>query len=396
MAKDKYSPTVAACCTGALVQAIVINYTPLLFVTFRRAYNISLSSISFLITISFFIQLMIDITSVFFVRRVGIRKCAVLSQLFSFAGMLALGVLPCVFKNFYAAVMTAAFLYSVGGGLVEIAGSPIVESCPSEKKDARMSFLHSFYAWGQVGVIALATLFFAIFGIDRWQIMACVFSLVPFANFIAFLKVPIPEGVVCQSSRGKGISILKNRLFVVFVGAMICAGAAEQAMAQWASAFAETALGVSKTVGDILGPCLFAACMGTARTLYAGYKGKIKLAYFLLLSGILCVISFLLASFSPTPVTGLIGCALAGFSCGIMWPGVLSLASANIKNGGTEMFSLLAFGGDIGCMAGPAAVGFISGAAGDSLKAGLLGAVIFSAVFTVIMAGQLKRERKTS
>ena len=384
MAKDKYLPTVTACCIGIVVQAIIVNYAPLLFVTFQKTYKMPLREISFLIFLSFFIQLLIDATSVLYVERLGLKKCAVIAQAFSFVGLVSLGILPDIITNFRTALLISAVLYSVGGGLIEIVGSPIVESCPSANKSTRMSFLHSFYAWGQVGTIAVSTIVFAVFGIDKWKIFAIILSTVPLINVFIYLKAPMPPAEGINSGKGNLGKLLKNRIFLLFILAMICAGASEQVMAQWASAFAETALGVEKTVGDILGPCLFAIFLGMARSLHAGYKGKIKLSYLLAGCGALCVLTFLVASLSSSPVVGLFGCAFSGLAIGIMWPGVLSLSAEKIK-GGPVMFSLLALGGDIGCMSGPAAAGLIAGAANGSLKAGFLGTTVFAVVFTLIM-----------
>ena len=374
---SRYQKTVYACFVGYIVQAIVNNFAPLLFLTFHRSYGIPLSRITFLVTFNFGLQLLVDLVSVTFVDRIGYRATMIIAHLTAALGLVMLAVLPSVMADPYTGILIAVFFYAVGGGLLEVVVSPVMESCPTPNKEAAMSLLHSFYCWGHVGVVLLSTLFFALAGISRWQILAVLWALIPAVNMLVFTRVPItdliPEGETAIPLR----NLLKNRLFWLFVILMICAGACEQAVSQWASTFAEQGLGVSKTLGDLTGPMFFAVMMGTSRLIYGKFGEKLPLKKYIIGSSLLCLASYLVISLSPLPALGLIGCGICGFSVGILWPGTFSIASASMPAGGTAMFALLALGGDVGCSGGPTFVGLIASAFGDNLKTGILCAVIF-------------------
>ena len=387
--QNKYNRTMYACFVGYIVQAIVNNFVPLLFLTFHTSYGIPLSKITLLVTINFLLQLCVDALSEVVVDRVGYRPMAVLAHVFSAAGLILLTVLPEVLGDPFVGLLIAMAVYALGGGLLEVLISPIVEACPTDNKEKAMSLLHSFYCWGHVGVVLLSTLFFTLFGIRNWKIMALIWALIPIVNGIAFLRVPIAP-LIEGGERGMKLGELaRNKLFWLFMLAMMCAGASEQAVSQWASTFAELGLGVSKTLGDLMGPMLFALMMGVARAIYGKYGDRIKLEKFMLLSCLLCVASYLITSLSPWPMLGLIGCGICGFSVGIFWPGTFSMASASLRRGGTALFCMLALGGDLGCSAGPTGVGMISSAASDNLKIGILVAILFPVVLTLCV--QLRR-----
>ena len=392
----RYQKTVYACFVGYIVQAIVNNFSPLLFLTFHRSYGIPLSRITFLVTFNFALQLLVDLISVKFVDRIGYRASMVLAHLTAAAGLVMLAVLPGILSDPYTGILIAVFFYAVGGGLLEVVVSPVMESCPTPNKETAMSLLHSFYCWGHVGVVLLSTLFFALFGIARWQILAVLWAAIPAANMFVFTRVPIanliPEGETAFPL-GK---LLKNRLFWLFVILMICAGASEQAVSQWASAFAEQALGVNKTIGDLTGPMFFAVMMGTSRLIYGKFGEKLPLKKCIIGSSLLCLASYLVISLSPQPALGLIGCGICGFSVGILWPGTFSMASASLPAGGTAMFALLALGGDVGCSGGPTWVGLISSAAGDNLKTGILCAVIFPVLMLSGVILLMRAEKRMS
>ena len=373
----RYQKTVYACFVGYIVQAIVNNFVPLLFLTFHRSYGIPLSRITLLVTFNFGLQLLVDLVSVTFVDRIGYRATMILAHLTAALGLVMLAVLPCVLSDPYTGIVIAVFFYAVGGGLLEVVVSPVMESCPTPNKEAAMSLLHSFYCWGHVGVVLLSTLFFALFGISRWQVLAVLWALIPAVNMLVFTRVPIADLIPEGETAIPLWNLLRNRLFWLFVLLMICAGACEQAVSQWASTFAEQALGVSKTLGDLTGPMLFAILMGTARLIYGKFGEKLPLQKCIIASTLLCLASYLIISLSPLPALGLIGCGICGFSVGILWPGTFSMASAAMPAGGTAMFALLALGGDVGCSGGPTFVGLISSAAGDNLKTGILCAIIF-------------------
>lgn len=372
-----YRKTIYACFLGYIVQAIVNNFVPLLFLTFQDTYNIPLSKITMLITFNFGLQLLVDLISVTFVDRIGYRVSMVLAHVLAALGLAALSVLPELLPDPFTGILAAVTIYAIGGGLLEVLVSPVVEACPTDNKETAMSLLHSFYCWGHVGVVLLSTLFFGIFGIANWRILAFVWALVPLCNGILFTRVPMGS-LMKEGEKGLTIRELAGmKIFWVFMLMMLCAGASEQAVSQWASTFAEKGLGVSKTVGDLAGPMAFAVLMGTARAFYGKYGEKLNLDQFMAGSSILCMISYLCISLVPIPLFGLIGCGICGLSVGIMWPGTFSKASASIQRGGTALFALMALAGDLGCSGGPTLTGMVSSAFGDDLKKGILAAVCF-------------------
>ena len=374
--RRSYNHTLYASYLGYITQAIVNTFVPLLFLTFQSTYQISLERITSLVTVNFGIQLVVDLLSTKWVDKIGYRISIVAAHICAAGGLAGLGIFPDLFPDPYWGLLLAVGLYAVGGGLIEVLVSPIVEACPTEKKSAAMSLLHSFYCWGCVLVILTSTLFFSIFGIANWRVLSLVWAALPFFNAFYYSQVPIAtlhEAEEAMPAR----KLFSSRVFWVFALLMVCAGASEQAMSQWASAFAESGLQISKSVGDLAGPCMFSILMGVTRVFYAKFSERINLAAFMMGSGILCIVSYLLASLSPHPLLSLVGCGLCGLSVGILWPGAFSLACAASAKGGTAMFALLALAGDLGCSAGPSLVGFVSDAAQGNLKAGLLLAIGF-------------------
>ena len=390
---QKYQKTLVACFVGYIVQAIVNNFVPLLFLTFHNTYHIPLSQITMLITFNFVLQLIIDLLSAGFIDRIGYRASAVLAHMFACIGLLGLTFLPEILPSPFIGLLLSVGVYAVGGGLLEVLISPIVEALPTENKGKAMSLLHSFYCWGHVGVVLLSTLFFHFFGIRNWRIMAVIWALVPLFNLILFTRVPLCS-LLSGDEKGYTLKeLLKQPIFWLMMLLMLCAGASEQAVSQWASTFAEQGLQVSKTIGDLTGPMFFAVLMGTARLLYGKYGEKINLQKAMLLSSVLCVIAYLMISLSPLPALSLLGCGICGFSVGILWPGAFSIASASLKRGGTLLFALLALAGDLGCSGGPTYVGLIAGYFEDDFKLGILAALIFP-VLMIMGIVTVKKIRK--
>lgn len=388
--KQTYQKTIYACFVGYIVQAIINNFVPLLFLTFESTYGIPLRQITMLITINFGIQLLVDLLSAGFVDRIGYRLSIMLAHILAAAGLLGLAVLPELLPDAYAGLLISVMIYAFGGGLLEVLLSPIVESCPTDNKEKTMSLLHSFYCWGHVGVVLFSTVFFRMFGIENWKILTCIWIIVPAFNAFAFAKAPLAP-LVEDGERGMTmLDLCKSRVFWLLMLMMMCAGASEQAVSQWASTFAERGLGVSKTVGDLAGPMAFAVLMGSARAFYGKFGDRIALDKFMIGSAVLCIMSYLCISLSPSPVLSLFGCAVCGLSVGIMWPGSFSRASASIRNGGAALFALLALAGDVGCSGGPTLVGYISSLASDDLKKGILAAVIFPVLLAVGILGLKK------
>ena len=379
-----YNKTKTACYLGFITQAIAANFAPLLFLKFHRDYGISLGNIALISTVFFFTQLLVDLFCAKFVDKIGYRISIVASEVLSAAGLIALAFLPDLLPNAFAGILISVTVYAIGSGLIEVLVSPIVEACPFENKEATMSLLHSFYCWGSVGTIVISTAFFAIFGMNAWRWLAVIWALVPAINIFNFATCPIVP--IVEEGKGMGIrQLAKKPLFWVAIILMVCAGASELAMAQWASAYAEAALGLSKTFGDLLGPCLFAVTMGISRVIYGKYGDKIKLTSFMIGSGALCVTCYLMASISANPVMGLIGCIFCGFSVGIMWPGTISISSKTFPTGGTAMFALLAMAGDLGGSIGPAIVGRVTQFAGDNIRVGMRVGLIFPTVLILML-----------
>ena len=374
---NKYQKTIYACFMGCIVQAIVNNFVPLLFLTFQDAYGIPLSKITMLVTINFGLQLLVDFLSVGFVDKIGYRASMIIAHVSTTAGLILLALLPDLLPDPFLGLLAAVFLYAIGGDLLEVLVSPIVEACPSEHKEQTMSLLHSFYCWGHVGVVLISTIFFQLFGIGNWKILALIWALAPLFNAIVFAKVPMAS-LMEEGEKGLSLKELAGmKIFWIFLLMMTCAGASEQAVSQWASTFAEKGLGVSKTVGDLAGPLSFAVFMGSSRALYGKFGERINLDKFMAGSSLLCIAAYLCISLVPNPVLGLAGCALCGLSVGIMWPGTFSKAAAALPKGGTALFALMALAGDLGCSGGPTVVGMVSSLFGENLKKGILAAALF-------------------
>lgn len=390
--KKNYGKTLRACYLGFITQAISANFAPLLFMTFHNTYGINFARLALISTFFFFAQLVVDLICAKFVDRIGYRVSIVISEISSGVGLIGLAFLPELLPDPFVGIIICTIIYAIGSGLIEVLCSPIVEACPFENKEGTMSLLHSFYCWGSVGVILLSTLFFTVAGVEHWRLLACLWAVIPLYNIYNFATCPIETLV----EEGEGMTItqlFKTKIFWLLLILMVCAGSSEIAMAQWASAFAESALHVSKTVGDLAGPCGFAILMGICRAMYGKYGEKVDLTVFMMGSGVLCIICYLIASLANIPILGLIGCTLCGFSVAIMWPGSISISSQVLPAGGTAMFALLALAGDLGGSVGPAIVGNVTQRTGDNLQKGVLAGIGFPIVL-VISVIILRRWRK--
>lgn len=382
METKNYKKTLIACYIGFITQAIVANFTPLLFLRFHAEFGIPIAQIALISTVFYIAQILVDVFCARFVDRIGYRKCVVASQIASAAGLVSLAFLPNLLPSRLSGILISVVIYAVGSGLIEVLVSPMVEACPFENKGSVMSLLHSFYCWGVVGVVLISTLFFTWFGMENWRIVACLWAIVPLVNVYNFSVCPIE----LLTDKGKGMTLrelLGKPAFWVFILLMIGAGASEASMAQWASAFVESALGFPKRIGDLIGPCMFAAMMGLSRLLYGKFGHKINLPDFMLGSGILCLVCYLLTAVSAHPVFGLLGCILCGFSVGIMWPGSISISSARMPMGGTALFALLAMGGDLGASIGPGVIGIFTQNANDNMRAGMLAGTVFPVLLII-------------
>jgi fucose permease len=379
-----YKKTKLACYLGFITQAVAANFAPLLFLKFHTDYDISLGNIALISTFFFFTQLLVDLFCAKYVDKIGYRVCIVASEVCSAAGLAGLALLPEIMPSPFAGIIISVILYAIGSGLIEVLGSPIVEACPFENKEATMSLLHSFYCWGAVGTILVSTVFLMIFGIDSWKWLAVSFAIIPAINIYNFATCPIE--LLVEEGQGMGIrKLFSNPMFLIAIVMMVCSGASELAMAQWASAYAESALGFSKAIGDIAGPCMFAVTMGISRVLFGKTSDKMNLNRFMIGSGILCFVCYLLASFSDNPIIGLAGCIVCGFSVGIMWPGTISISSKAFPTGGTAMFALLAMAGDLGGSIGPAIVGRVADMFGGSINVGMRIGLLFPSTLCFVL-----------
>ena len=391
--KFDYKKTMYACFVGYIVQAVVNSFVPLLFVTFQETYQIPLAQITLLITVNFVVQLLVDMLSAGFIDRIGYRASVVLAHIFAAAGLALLTILPEVLPDPFVGILMAVFVYAIGGGLIEVLISPIIEACPTDNKESAMSLLHSFYCWGCTGVVLLSTVFFNIAGIAHWKLLTLLWTIIPIANMLLFTKVPIYS---LQEEGEKGMNLgelFREKMFWILMLMMVCSGAAEQSVSQWASTFAEKGLGITKSVGDLVGPMLFSILMGISRLLYGKYGEKWNLDRFMKFSCVLCIASYLCISFIPVPMVELLGCGLCGFSVGIMWPGTFSKAAAALRHGGTLLFAMLALAGDLGCSGGPTLVGFVSSGLGDNLRLGIFAGIIFPILLlgSLLLGGHRER-----
>ena len=383
-----------ACYMGYITQAIIVNLPALLFVTFRTHYDISLTQLSLLVVLLFVVQIAVDMISAPVVDKIGYRIYSVGSFLLSCAGLVLMSVLPMVMDDTYAALLIAVTVASAGSGMLEVIISPINDSLPRPKDGpGAMSLLHSFYCWGVVAVVLLSTVYFSLFGTENWMYLPVLWAFIPLIGLLAFCKVPLYP-LVKEGKAMPFLALLRTPMFWALFLFMICAGASEQGMSQWSSYFAEVGLNVNKTLGDLFGPCLFATLMGLSRMVYANFGHKLNLSRFIRWSLVLCVASYLLAVFAPHPVLAFCGCALCGFSVGILWPGVFSIAAEQLPMGGTTMFALLALAGDVGCGSGPAVTGLVGAA--QTLKDGLLINMLFPLVMLILMITLWIKEKKTA
>lgn len=382
--KSAYQKTIYACFTGYVVQAVVNSFVPLLFVMFQKNYGIPLSKITLLVTLNFAVQLLVDFLSAGFIDRIGYRASAVLAHICAAAGLFLLTVLPDLSPDPFVGILIAVMVYAIGGGLIEVLVSPILEACPTDNKETAMSMLHSFYCWGCTGVVLISTVFFSLFGIQSWKILTRFWVVLPTANAVLFARVPIYSLHEDGESGMTFRELFREKVFWLLMLLMLCAGASEQAVSQWASAFAEQGLGITKTLGDLVGPMAFSILMGLSRLIYGRYGERINLDRFIQWSVILCIVSYLCIALVPVPAIQLAGCAVCGFSVGIFWPGTFSKASAALKRGGTLLFAMLALAGDLGCSGGPTLVGMVSSQFDNDLQIGILVAIVFPIVLWIV------------
>lgn len=378
-----YKHTIAACFVSYVIHAVIVSFAPLLFLTFHEIYGIPMHRITYLIVANFGMQLLTDLLASQYTLRLGYRKSLILGQALCAMGFFLMAVLPEIMPPL-AGLLIAVSLYALGGGLLEALISPVAQSCPTKNKERIMSLMHSCYSWGIVLTVLVSTVYFSFFGMYHWRMLAFLFGLLPLGNLMLFLRVPLYPVVETGADVPNYKELFGQKNFILMLLMMLCAGASEQAVGQWASAYAEMSLGVSKATGDLLGVCGFSALMGMARVLYAKWNRQCVLQ----ISALLCVVSYLLIGLTENPFWGLLGCAMCGLSVGAFWPGTFSMAATSVKNGGTTMFALLAFAGDLGNVLGPMCVGMCMQ---DGMNKGVLGAMFFP---ILMLWGVVAKKRK--
>ena len=392
--KLTHRSTILACYNGYITQAICINLAPLLYLTFQREFSLSVTQVGLLIAVNFATQILVDLLASNYADRLNLRAMAILAHIFAAGGLIGLSLFPKFLPPLWGLLLAEAIL-GLGGGFTEVIISPLMEACPTEEKSGSMSLLHSFYCWGQAGVVLFSGIYFYFFEISTsWHYLPIIWSVIPLAGAVAFAIVPIYTLPTKEGERSPVARLFRTPLFLIFFLMMYCAGAGELVMSQWASAFVESALGIDKALGDLLGPCMFAVTMGTARLLYGRFSARVDLTKWMMWGCIGCAAAYLMAAFAPHPIFALVGCALCGFSVGVFWPGTLSHAAASIPMGGVSMFAILAVAGDIGCLSGPYFAGVIADAAGQDLRAAFVFATIFPIICLTVLCLQMRKKHK--
>lgn len=357
--KINYTPTKISAYVGYFVQAIVNNFLPILFVAFQDIYGIGYEKLGRLIVFNFITQMVTDILSPKIISLLGYRKTAVMCQLIAALGLTLAAVLPNVLPNAYIGIVLAVIVYAFASGLMEVIISPMIEMLPTSNKSGNMSLLHSFYCWGQAITTVGTTLLLSAFGYRGWTYIPLIWAIVPFINAFSFIRVPIVEPQPERKSDSFRV-LFSDRRFRVFMLIMLCAGASEIAMAEWASVFAQNALGVSQIAGDLAGPCAFSLFMGLGRLLYAAFSEKISYRSTVIVLGLCCAVCYYIAAFASIPIFALAACALCGFTVSILWPGTISAGAVAFPRGDAVMFSVFAMCGDIGCCIGPWLLGVVA------------------------------------
>lgn len=390
-----YGHTVTTCFLGYICQSVTINFAPLLFLTFSSEFDIPLSSITALITVNFAIQLLTDLVSPRFVDKIGYKTSMLIAHALCAVGMILLPTLPSLLGGFFG-LLTATMFYAVGGGLLEVLASPIIDSCPVKNKSGLMSLLHSFYCWGIVITVLISTAFFAVFDIENWRIMSLLWAILPIANAIYITAVPMPEPPPVELGKTDLKTVFSTKIFWIFLAMMFASGASEMAIQQWASTFAESALKVDKSLGDLIGVCGYALMMGGVRLLHGKFSERLPKKLTLFLCAVMTLGCFMAVALAKNPIVGFLGCIFCGFAVGIFWPGTFNLATSKMPGCTTSMFALLSLAGDVGCTTGPTVTGFVSDAFGGDLRMGILVASIFPVlmILSLSLLTLVGRQRK--
>ena len=391
--KPSYKTTRIACYMTNIAQAGVCSFSPLLFVTFRESYGISYTLLGFLVAINFVTQLAIDLIFTFFSHRFSIRKTIRTMPYLTVLGLLIYALFPLFFPDHaYLGLAVGTVIFSCSAGLAEVLISPLVAALPSEDPERDMTRLHSFYAWGLVGIVIFGSVYLKVFGVENWEFLPLILALIPAACAALFALSPIPMPEAKDAPKERQNRLFEKGLLLCFV-CIFLGAAAEGTMTQWVSSYVETALTLPKLIGDILGMALFAVMLGLGRSLYARY-GK-NILRFMLIGMIGSAACYVLAGISKSPVVGLAACAATGFFTSMLWPGSIILVEKKFPQAGVAAYALMAAGGDFGIAVAPQLMGWLvdrvsASSGGQSLasrlsllpeqigmRAGLLSAALF-------------------
>ncbi|MCL2494137.1 MAG: MFS transporter [Oscillospiraceae bacterium] len=380
-----YTRTVRTCYLSTCTQALIVNLPPLLFTLFERDYGMNYERLGRLVLINFVTQLIVDAIAARLADGVGYRRCLVAAHLAAALGLALYGLLPLFLPKdmLYAGLCLATVIFSMGGGLIEVLVSPIVNEIGGHLGAGAMTLLHSFYCWGQMLTVLFSTVLLRFLPDGMWHAVPLLWTAVPLATTAGFATCPMAEPGMSETPAIPLSRLLRNGPFWLAVALMACGGASEIAMAQWASLFAEQGVGVSKLAGDLLGPCLFAVLMALVRMLYGKFENKLQLEKILRWSAVACMACYFLAALSKNAALALAACALTGATVALMWPGILHRSAGRFPGGGTGLFGMLALGGDVGCSLGPWMIGLIGDRAG--LRPALLAGAAFPAGFLALM-----------
>ena len=356
-AANKFKRTKFACYYAYLACSSVFSLPPLLFVTFHEMYNVSYTLLGTLVLTNFCTQLFIDLIFTFFSKHFNIHKVIRTMPLISALGMAIYALIPTFFPEFaYVGLLIGTIIFSVASGLGEVLLSPLIAAIPSKTPEKDMSRLHSLYGYGVVSVIIISTVFLKIFGNENWMYLTLFFAALPVGTFVLFSLSPFPEMNISSSDSGKkgkgtGFAIALCVL-CIFLGS-----AAENTMTNWISGFAENALHISKTLGDILGFMVFAILLAVCRSVYAKTGGNISTVLLVGMAG--ATLCYLVAGLSSNPVVSLIACVLTGLATSMLWPGTLILMEEKIPGVGVTAYALMAAGGDFGASVAPQLMGVV-------------------------------------
>lgn len=357
----KYQFTKWACYTNNISMSVVANLSPLLFLTFREQYGLSYSQLGFLVLINYVTQLSIDLVFSFFSHRFNITKVVRITPLITLVGLVVYSVPTMLLPGAaYAFILLGTIIFSSAAGLSEVLTSPVVAAIPSKNPDREMSQLHSIYAWGVVGVVVISTVFLTVFGSERWQYLALLWTVIPLTGVIMFAHATLPP-LATPERASRAAGIFKDKRMMLCILSIFLGGAVECTMSQWSSGYIESALGLPKVYGDIFGVAMFGLAMGAGRTAYAKFGKRI---YPILTGGFACsVVCYVVAAVSGNAVVGLLACGLTGLSTAMLWPGSLIMMEDIVPSVGVACYAIMAAGGDLGASLGPQLVGVIADAA---------------------------------